>query len=85
VAAIGHGGVFIGPELSPAKEKLLLDTCNWLLGRDEQLTRPGEEWKYPRVTLDERWQQLWLWGVMAGLPLLITYAGLVVVMWRRTL
>src|SRR5262249_48035624 len=53
VAAIGHGGVFIGPNLSPAKEKLLLDTCNWLLGRDDLLTKGGEEnrWQYPRLIL----------------------------------
>ncbi len=85
VAAIGQGGVFIGPQLSPAKEKLLLDTCNWLLGRDEQLTRAGEVWKYPRVELDERARALWLWGLMGGLPVLVAFAGLVVVMWRRTL
>ena len=35
--SIGHGGVFNGGELSPAKEMLLLDTCNWLLGRDDEL------------------------------------------------
>jgi hypothetical protein len=85
VAAIGQGGVFIGRTLDPAHEKLLLDTCNWLLGRDEQLTSQGAEWKYPRVQLDDRSRALWLWGVMGGLPLLVAFAGLVVVMWRRTL
>src|SRR5438093_9258946 len=43
VAAIGHGGVFIGSTLSPAKEKLLLDVCNWLLGR--RLTDQGRRRK----------------------------------------
>src|SRR5439155_22915854 len=53
VAAIGHGGVFIGSTLSPAKEKLLLDVCNWLLGRDDLLTKGGDEnrWQYPRLIL----------------------------------
>ena len=32
VAAIGHGGVFIGEDLTPAQEELLVDSCNWLLG-----------------------------------------------------
>jgi hypothetical protein len=84
VAAIGQGGLFIGPKLSPAKEKLLLDTCNWLLGRDTQLTRPGAEWKYPRLELTDQTRSLWLWGVVGGLPLLFLYLGLVVAMLRRT-
>jgi hypothetical protein len=84
VVAVGQGGLFIAPELSPAREKLLLDTCNWLLGRDAQLTRAGEEWKYPRVALEPRERLLWVWGVVGGLPLLFAYLGLVVVMKRRT-
>src|SRR5262249_44453881 len=39
VAAIGNGSLFSGAELSPAKEELLLNTCNWLLGRDDLLPR----------------------------------------------
>src|SRR5262249_732218 len=35
LAVIGHGGVFMGPTLSPVREKLLLDVSNWLLGRDD--------------------------------------------------
>ena len=51
IAAIGHGGVFVGNELSPAKETLLLNTCNWLLGRDDRLPRAEPVWQYPRVAL----------------------------------
>jgi hypothetical protein len=84
VAAIGQGGIFIGPNLDPAREKLLLDTCNWLLGRDEQITQAGTEWKYPRVPLDEQELTLWRWGAVLGLPLLFAFLGLVVMMVRHT-
>jgi len=84
VAAIGQGGVFIGPTLSPAREKLLLDTCNWLLGRDGQLTREGAEWKYPRVALEDRARTLWWLGAVIGLPALFFWLGSVVVLRRFT-
>src|SRR5262249_22973251 len=55
VAVIGHGGPFLGTSLNPLQEKLLLDTCNWLLGRDDRLARthddegnPIPQWRYPR-------------------------------------
>jgi hypothetical protein len=83
MVVIGDGGLFVGPSLSPAKEKLLLDTCNWALGRDDQLTQPGETWEYPRVHMPPREQALWTWGTVVGLPVLCVYFGLVVVMWRR--
>jgi hypothetical protein len=83
VVVIGDGGLFVGPSLSPAKEKLLLDTCNWALGRDDQLTQEGRRWEYPRVHMTGREQTLWTWGALAGLPLLCVFFGLVVVMWRR--
>ena len=83
VAVIGHGGVFVDPVLSPARQKLLLDTCNWLLGRDDLLTEPAAEWKYPRLDLSARDRSLWLWGTRLGLPLLFAYLGLVVVLARR--
>src|SRR5205807_765799 len=35
LAAISNGSLFSGTELSHAKEELLLNTCNWLLGRDD--------------------------------------------------
>ena len=89
VAAIGHGGVFIGSTLSPAKEKLLLDVCNWLLGRDDLLTKGDNRWQYPRVKLAddpeaaETRQALWQWGARLGMPVLFAYLGLVVLLVRR--
>jgi hypothetical protein len=84
VAAIGNGGLFTGKDLSPAKEQLLLNTCNWLLGRDDLLTQENNPpWRYPRVTLSPRAQNLWHWGAWVGLPGLFAYLGLVVVMVRR--
>jgi hypothetical protein len=83
VAAIGHGGLFIGPTLPPVKEKLLLDICNWLLGRDDLLTKDENRWQYPRITLSDSQQSLWQWGMRLGLPVLFAYLGLVVLMVRR--
>jgi hypothetical protein len=83
VAAIGHGGVFIGTNLSPVREKLLLDVSNWLLGRDDLLTKDEHRWEYPRVALSERQQALWQWGTRLGLPVVFAYLGLVVLMVRR--
>jgi hypothetical protein len=83
VVVIGHGGVFMGPTLSPIKEKLLLDTCNWLLRRDDLLTKPGHVWEYPRVPLSEEAQSLWAWSTRLGMPGLFIYLGLVVLMVRR--
>jgi hypothetical protein len=83
VAAIGHGGVFMAPTLTPAREKLLLDVTNWLLGRDELLTHEQAEWKYPRVALDEQQQRLWHWGTQVGLPLVFAYLGFMVLLVRQ--
>jgi hypothetical protein len=83
VAAIGHGGVFMGTTLPTIKEKLLLDTCNWLLGRDDLLTKEENPWQYPRVALTEEQQKLWQWGTRLGLPVLFVYLGAVVLMVRR--
>jgi hypothetical protein len=83
VAAIGHGHIFVGEELSPAKEQLLLNTCNWLLGREDRLPREGTEWRYPRAHLSEMEQMLWQWGMLVGLPALVAYVGVIVVMIRR--
>ncbi len=99
LAVIGHGGAFLGDPLSPAKEKLLLDTCNWLLGRDDLLAKdtpissspsPGEEresdietWQFPRVALSSTESALWTWGTRLGLPLLFAYFGLVMLLVRR--
>lgn len=83
VAVIGHGGVFVDPELPPEREKLLLDSCNWLLGRDDLLTQESATWSYPRLELSERDKDLWLWGTRLGLPALFAYLGLVVLLARR--
>ena len=85
VAAIGSGGVFVGSELSPAKEELLLDTCNWLLGRDDLLPQNDRPWAYPRVALSARAHTVWHWGTQVMLPLLFLYLGLVVMLnrWLR--
>jgi hypothetical protein len=83
VAVIGHGGLFIGGTLSPVRQKLLLDTCNWLLGRDDLLTNDNVRWQYPRADLTDRQQELWQWGARLGLPLAFAYLGLVVLLVRR--
>ena len=68
VAAIGSGGLFTGPDLPPARERLLVTTCNWLLGRDERLPHPAGEWEYPRVQLSRRAEIFWNLGTMLALP-----------------
>jgi hypothetical protein len=83
VVAVGHGGLFSGAELAPAKEELAVNTLNWLLGRDDLLPRAGSVWAYPRVALGEREYLLWRWGGWLGLPALFAYLGLVVLLVRR--
>src|SRR5262249_16282669 len=83
VAVIGHGGVFIAPTLSPVREKLLLDTCNWLLGRDDLLAKDNRTWEYPRVTLRAGEKNLWQLGAWLGLPLVCVYLGMVMWLVRR--
>jgi hypothetical protein len=83
VVALGHGGAFVGKELSPASERLLLDSCNWLLGREDRLAHEEPEWKYPRVALNERDAGLWMWSARLGLPLVFAYLGVVVLLVRR--
>ncbi len=87
VAAVGQGGFFTGKELPPAQETLMLDTINWLLGRDDYLPQEGKAWSYPRVALDEsahpRERTEWLLGARLGLPVLCAYLGFVVLLVRR--
>jgi hypothetical protein len=83
VAVIGHGGVFMGPALTPVKEKLLLDVCNWLLGRDDLLARRQDTWQFPRVELTPEENRLWQWGTRLWAPVLFAFIGLVVWMVRR--
>jgi hypothetical protein len=83
MVVLGHGGVFMGPTLTPIKEKLLLDVSNWLLGRDDLLTKKGQIQEYPRVPLSAEAQSLWAWSTRLGMPCLFIYLGLVVLMVRR--
>lgn len=83
IGVIGHGGIFVGPDLNPVKEKLLLDVTNWLLGRDDLLARQAETWSYPRVSLTPSEQALWHWGTLLGLPMLFLWAGIAVWLVRR--
>jgi hypothetical protein len=83
LAVVGSGGVFAGTELSPARQKLLLDTCNWLLGRDDLLNHPAKEWSYPRLRLTKQEKTSWQDAAVFGLPLLVAYLGLVILLARR--
>jgi hypothetical protein len=83
LAAVGQANWLAGTKMSPANETLLVDTCNWLLKRDDRLPKAKETWQYPRVQLSERDQGLWRWSMFLGLPWTITCVGLVVLMVRR--
>ena len=83
LAVIGSGGIFVGQTLSPAKEELLLDTCNWLLGRDDLLPKSDVVWKFPRVGMTDKDETLWRWTGWFVLPGLFAYMGLVVLLLRR--
>lgn len=88
VAAIGQGGVFTSadasqPDLSPAKEQLLLQTSNWLLGREDRLPHMDKVWQYPRIQLSDRNKSLWRWGSAVALPGVFAYLGFVVLLMRR--
>lgn len=83
VVAVGHGGFFSGPELTPAKELMMADTCNWLLGRDEYLPKADQPWSYPRVHLAAQDHLLWQLGALVGLPALFLYLGVMVLLARR--
>jgi hypothetical protein len=79
LVVIGQGGVFVKPELGPAKEKFLLHTCNWLLGREDRLPQTDEKtWEYPRVQLTDKQKNLWYLGTFFGLPALFAYFGIIV-------
>jgi hypothetical protein len=90
VAVIGQGEVFNGLSLTPAKERLLLQTTNWLLGRDDYLPSSEHPHAYPRLVFaggplkpDSPIHAYWVWGARAGLPLLFAYLGIVVLLYRR--
>jgi hypothetical protein len=88
IAAIGHGSLFNSadvsrPDLTPAREQLLLSTCNWLLKRDDRLVKAESEWTYPRARLSPSHELLWRYGMFLGLPALFGYLGLNVLLVRR--
>jgi hypothetical protein len=83
IAVIGSGDVFAGNALNPIKEKLLLDVCNWLLGRDDLLAKQHESWSFPRVELSDAEMKIWHWGAFIGLPIAFLYLGLGVWLVRR--
>jgi hypothetical protein len=85
VAVIGQGDVFTGTQLSPARERLLMQTTNWLLGRNDYLPSAEHPWNYPRLPLTpDQWQyRRWLDATSWGLPVLFAYLGFVVLLYRR--
>lgn len=83
VAALGDGTLLVGRDLSPAREQLLLNTCNWLLGRDDALPRDDRPWSFPRVAMQPRERTLWTLAALIGLPGLFAYLGVVVLLVRR--
>jgi hypothetical protein len=84
LVVFGSGGLFTGPQLKPAQEKLLLHSVNWLTNRPDRLPGvPEKPWSFPRVEMSDREAFLWRAGTAAGLPLLAVYLGLVAVMVRR--
>jgi hypothetical protein len=60
----------------------MINTANWLLGRDDYLPQDGVRWSYPRVDLQPRERSLWFWAAL-GLPILSVYLGVVVWLVRR--
>lgn len=85
LVAFGHGGLFVGKELSPAQEQLLLDTLNWQLHREELLPKDavGNRWQFPRVEMSEQQKKLWHMGTFLGMPMLCSFMGIVVLMTRK--
>ncbi|MBM3993694.1 MAG: hypothetical protein FJ303_06015 [Planctomycetes bacterium] len=83
LAVIGDGSLFVGDKLSPMREKLFLDVTNWLLGRENLLTRESSTWQYPRLGISAGAKNLWEWAARLGLPLVFVYIGLNVWLVRR--
>ncbi|MBM3981117.1 MAG: hypothetical protein FJ304_12680 [Planctomycetes bacterium] len=83
----GSGGLFTGKELTPAQERLLFHTVNWLTAREDRLPKPATaaapEWRYPRVEMSDRTRDLWRAAAFPGLPVLAGALGLFAMMLRR--
>jgi len=86
LAAFGHGGLFTGNTLDPATERLLLQTANWQLKRDDRLPKPAADtqpWQFPRVNLDARDTTLWWYGASVLPPVFCGVFGVLVLMMRK--
>ena len=87
LVVFGSGGLFNGPDMKPATEKLLVHTVNWLVNRQDHLPQlpgePGRSWSFPRVALSDREAFLWRLGTAVGMPLTALYLGLVALMIRK--
>ncbi len=79
---VGSGNGFVGTDVSPLKQRALLDMVNWLAGRDDLLVRDVATWQYPRVEVGETEQRYWF-GLAAALPVLCLYFGFMVLMVRN--
>jgi len=85
-AVIGEAWWLIGPTLDPARERLVTDLFNWLIGRDDRLARrPGDdgEWEYPRLGWSAEKAGLWRSGLEFGMPMLAAFVGFTVLLYRR--
>jgi hypothetical protein len=84
IVVIGQGNVFTGLKpLKPAEERLLLQSVNWLLDRDESLPTAAHPWHYPRIEMTQTESDLWLWGCRVGMPVALAFLGVVVLLIRR--
>jgi hypothetical protein len=83
IGVIGHGGAFSGDELSPTQKQLVLDTSNWLLGRDDLLAREGALWQFPRLDLSSLGKVLIFLFLVVGPPALSVFLGAIVFLVRR--
>ena len=86
IVVFGHGGLFVGKELDPGRETLLLQSVHWSLGRETEMPRGADvagTWRYPRLKPTPVEYAAWRWGTFLGLPMLAAYFGLIVLMLRR--
>ena len=83
VVVIGNGGAFGGKDLNPVQQKLLIDSVNWLLGRDDLLAQDHQPGQYPRLQLSDTEFYAWVWALWAGPVLAATYLGVLVWLVRR--
>ncbi len=78
LVAFGHGGIFVGKDLSPAQEELLLTTVNWQLHRDDLLPKdppPEDRWQFPREVMSEQQKKLWRWARSSACPCSVRSSG----------